>query len=450
MGLHQIHAITDGVGSEERQERYKAYRSLYLRDKWFSISRGSICWLPRSDSCLPSELSQEIACNPYYSTRLSLAIIQEDIYKLLYSADSPRLSVENYKSEVSRIEESLDNWAKSQEIFSSSSSCSRDIVDLQLEFLGTRINAFRGSSDPMHLQRVLNDARASCMLLLISYGKHDDSMIEQLELLPLSKSPSKSLGRAATRASKRKGLNKHPQSNNGKGNLVTVAPLRFHSLLDSFSVPAFFLLVTSALWPLSTRDEPQARQDLILLQQVCDCYNDLDARNPVNNYTRKVGCTFKNLLAVVNIIREFQEPQPSSSNPRQQSSDPNASTNTQSIINQKTPSFPDFSDLPGPPVYLTPSIAQDTLSLSKNISARTTEAISAGESPVMLTPLDADYLGQWYDAPRQTTPSPNFQQSHPSIPGRKRPRLDDAETNLDDPDATSLSDFFPTTNMIPF
>lgn len=438
MGLHQTHAASVGVSPEEAQGRFKVFRSLYLRDKSFSISRGSTCWLPSFDCSLSSELGQNAFTDSSYAARSQLAALQEEIYRLFHSAESQRQSLVKRKRALSRIEQSLEVWANAHDIFSSLSTGARN-VDLQLEFLAARISAFRGSSESSYIRRALNDARASCLLLLISYGKHDQSIVKWLEILPLSNSPSKSLGNAASpQPSKSKNSNTDSLSNNARENTSESVSLRFQTL-DTFSVPGFFLLVKNVIWPVSGNDESQAEEDINLLQKVCACYKELDARLQANNYTRKVSRAFERLLEVVNLFKNSQQ-LPTPPHGTHQSSNTHSPPSTPNIFGRPQ-GLSDFADLSVPSVNPVPSMFWDGLS-TKDTSMRTIGTATRGSSPGIPTPVESEYIGQRYD--RLSQPSV----SSPS--SKKRPRLYEPDMSMDDPDTRLLSDFLAVSPMMSF
>lgn len=427
MGLHQTHAASDGVGPEEAQERFKVFTSLYLRDKSFSISRGSICWLPSFDCILSSELGQLASADSNWAARIQLARLQEEIYRLFHSAESQKQCTAKHMVALSRIEQNIERLANAHDIFSSPYTGTRD-VDLQLEFLSARISALRGNTEASHIRRALDAARASCLLLLISYGKYDQSMMERLETLVLSKSPSRALGKSAS-----------PPANARKSTSESV-PLLSHSLLDTFSVPAFFLLVKTLIWPVSANDESQAEEDMDLLQKVCACCKELDAKTQANNHTRKVGRALQRLLRVVNLIKNSQQlPTPLSGTP--QSSKTHTPPFTHNYFSGPQ-GFSDLIDLPAPSALpLPPAVSWDCL-LSNKSSTRTSDTASTGAPPGMNTPMDSEYTSQPFDALQGHYFSPHFQQQNVSVPSRKRPCWSEPDVPMDDfPDARLLSDF---------
>ena len=305
MGLHQAPSAPEGLSSEEAQERVKAFTSLNLRDKRHLILRGSICWLPSFDCSLSSDFGGRGYGNSKYATRIQLASLQDESYRLLHSADSSRRSSTKFKSSLLRLDQGLGHWADASGLFSSPYAPSHEI-DLQLEFLAVRICVFRKSQESRHTRQALIDSRVSCLLVLISCGKHDPSMIEQLDDLLLPSSPTRSLGRGTSRRTSR---SSKASAESPKMDTSESSPLRFHRVLDSFSAPAFFLLATNVIWPSSAYDELKAEEDLHLLQRTSACYKELDAGTQANNYTRKVGRAFESVLEVANLVKTSQQSQ---------------------------------------------------------------------------------------------------------------------------------------------
>jgi hypothetical protein len=437
MGLHQKPAASVGLGAGETEERVKVFRSLYLRDKSLAISRGSVCWLPSFDCSLSSELSQIASADSNCAARIPLSRIQEDIYKVFHSPELARQSSAVHKSALLRIEQDLERWAHSNDI--SSLPCTgAGSVDLQLEFLAARISAFRGSSEPNHVHRLFNDARASCLLLLTSYGKNDRPTAEFPEPLPLSSNPAKPLSVKSPRSSKSRTSNSD-DSERGmrvdatKENVGDGAPLRFHPLLETFSVIAFFLLVKNVMWPVSPKDESHIEEDVRILRKVCACYKELDARTQADNHIRKVGLVFERLIEIINITNNYEPAQTSTHEPRNSSNTP---SNVQNFL-CGSQIFPDFSDLPAPSAYPMPSMSWDSLSF-KNTSTRTADSASTNPSPRLLTPMESDFF------------SPQFQQTLISS-NRKRPRLSPADPSMDDyTSSRMLSDFLAASPMMSF
>lgn len=435
MGLHQTHAASDDITREEAQERFKVFRSLYLRDKSCSISRGSICWLPSFDCSLSSEFAEVGSADSSCAARIQLAKLQEDIYRLFHSAESQRQSPAKHKSSLSRIEQNLERWAKTYEIFSSLSTNARD-VDLQLEFLAARTSAFYGSSEPAYIRQALNDSRASCLLLLIFYGKHDQSMIERCELL-FSKRSTKSTGQ--TPGSRSHKSNQKSTSNTEREEKGESASPCFHSLLDTFSVPGFFLLVKNIIWPLSASDGSQIEEDIDLLQRVCVCYKELITRYNTKNHTHKVGRAFETLLEVINFIKNSQTLQRSMPGTHQNSNTQVPPT-TQNLFSGP-PDLSDYNDLPVSSTYSMSSLSWDSF-MTKNNSTATKDTPSTVASPGLRTPIDSLHLGQVYEPLQQQSFPSHFQQQTQSATGRKRPRMSEPDVSLDDyPDSGSLFDF---------
>jgi hypothetical protein len=421
MGLHQTHSGSDGITPEEAQERFMVFRSLYLRDKSYLISRGSICWLPTFDSNLSCEVGKVGFTDTNYSARIQLATLQEDIYRSFRSAESQKQSPAKRKSSLTRIEQNLERWANAHDVFNSpSSGTSIRSIDLRLEFLATRISAFCASSEPGHIRQAIIDSRASCLILLLSHGKHEESTVERLEALLPSKSLSKSLGNTdSSRSGKRNSSDKAPAPKTGAECISESAPLQFHNLPDTFSVPAFFILAKNIL--LSDQPDDSRAEDVSLLQKVCVCYKELDARTRSNNRTRNVGRAFERLLEIVNLLRNFQQHQ-ASPQAADGISNTNAQSNSQDLFGS-LPALTDFMYLPTPSAYSTPLMPSwDNLSMQ---AMGATDAESLNGPHGLLSPMDMEFFGQRFDSPQQQYPL-----TFSAPESRKRARLSNAEMSL--------------------
>lgn len=444
MGLHQSHVTQNSFCLEDAEERFKVIRSLYLRDKSLLLSQGSICWLPTFDCTLASTVVQCSARELGYNPRIQLAAIQEEVYRLFYSAESHNQPDMKRKSELARLGENLDRWADAHDIFASTLPASD--ADLKLDFFATRISAFRESSEENHVRQVISDARASCLLLLMSYGKLDQSMVTRFETIPFLKSPSKRLGKAVdSRTSKGKTTHKEATVNSKIG----PGGMKFHSLLETFSISAFLVLVKNILLAVSSSDVLQAEDDINLLEKVCACYQELDVRNQDETYIHKVGRIFSGFLQIAHLLRPHQQLQTPATGTK-----PGSNTNNQFIRSPiffgRQQAISDLADLSGPPSHLTLSMSHEGFS-AKIPPMTTPEMTTTGTSPTFHTAMESEFSSPWYDSQRQQRFSPPLQQPF-SAPGRKRPRLYEADFALDDsdPDPTLLSDFLNATQNVSF
>ena len=442
MGLDQARSVPEGVNSEEAQERLKVFTSLYLRDKSFSTLRGSLCWLPSFDCSLSSDLGERGSADPRVAVRIQLARLQDESYRLLHSADSSRRSSAKYQSALLRIEQGLGHWANANanELFSSPSAGSRD-VDLQLEFLALSIGVFRQSPNPNNIRQVLSDSRASCLLIVVLYGKHQPYMIEQLDDLLLSKCPSKSPdGRYSGRSSE-SGNSSAPESM--KQNTSESVPSRSHSLLDSFPMTAFFMLATNVIRPSSAYDETKAEEDLNLLQRTCDCYKEVNARTQANNHTRKVGRAFESLLEVVNLLKSAENFQFQS--PHSETQQGNNAHNVSSTINTFGEQHR-LSDLPSPSASSTAPTPWESFS-NKNASTTTPGTPSAGAPPGMFTPMDSQY----HDPSRQNLFFPHMQQQMMQPQSSNHQATSESDVSMDYyADSRLVSEFLATNPSMSF
>ncbi|KKA23239.1 transcription factor Cys6 [Rasamsonia emersonii CBS 393.64] len=439
IGLHQMHAASNGVSQEEAEERFKVLRSLYLLDKSCAISRGSICWLPSFDCGISSVLSQPAFSDPTYAARMELAMLQEEIYRLFHSAESQKQSVAEHKIALARVDQRLERWANAHDIYSSSHLVGQDI-DLKLDYFAARITAFHGSPDPGHLRRALNDARASCLLLLTSLDEHNPAMVEWLEGLLLSMHSLKFVDRKLGQQQD-KNTQDHADFAAAKNEKAhEPGPSHFHRLLSSFPVPAFFLMAKNIVGSISGDNQAQAEGDLNLLQMVCACFKGLDSRIPADNYTRRVGRAFERLLEIIHLIINPQ----TSSLETQDSFHSQGTPSTQSLV-AGVPNLTDFGDLTSP----TGAVPAVTVSWdgftnkSTTVTTNTNQIDTPGTitPPSLLTPVDMSYLTQPADALRQQSYPSRAPRRPMGPPSRKRRHLSDEDVvSMDSQSETFLFD----------
>lgn len=279
MGLHQQRVSGSRTPSEEDEERLKVFRSLFLRDKTFSISRGINCWLPSLECSISFALGKSLPTDTVMLARLQLARLQEEIYRALYSSESFPLSTNQQRAAICRIEEGLRQWAE-EAYEDPKSSKAVHAIDVQLDFRASRIVALRSSSDPKHMEQIVLEARASSLLLITAVGRVANAAPSTPESLPsgLAFGSPSSLSQSES---------EH-------------ASLRIRSLAERFSVPAFFALVRNLIWPVL---EDLDQCDLELLHAVSQIFKDLEHGTRVKTYTRIVSDTFQSLLTIVQVLR---------------------------------------------------------------------------------------------------------------------------------------------------
>ncbi|KAL8846081.1 MAG: hypothetical protein Q9221_008801 [Calogaya cf. arnoldii] len=86
----------------------------------------------------------------------------------------------------------------------------------------------------------------------------------------------------------------------------------FTSVLDAFSVPAFFVLLEALL---QSTDVPRSVADAELVRKVSACYTESTGRLQSNSYHRKVAWIFERLLATIDAFRQPQQHLPESPSP---------------------------------------------------------------------------------------------------------------------------------------
>ncbi|KAL9594044.1 MAG: hypothetical protein Q9219_007251 [cf. Caloplaca sp. 3 TL-2023] len=245
MGLHKAQATSNGSNAEERQERWMVCRSLYLRDKGFTVTRGSVSWLPEFN--FNQILGINGDRNPVYSSRLELASLQDKIYRLANSIKSIPSSSTKVQESLNRIQQGLKDLAQSHGLFSTNEDdCSPRHTALQLDFLATRIGALQESPVSSHGRLVRMDARVSCLLLLLARGDGNQTVQERYNQLMLScrsqyPPPSNQDTTLQGIAMGSDDPISHKQDRTWSRTLL--------GLLDGFPASAFFVLMRYILWP---------------------------------------------------------------------------------------------------------------------------------------------------------------------------------------------------------
>jgi hypothetical protein len=259
---------------EEAQQRTKTFISLHLRDKTLALTMSSICWLPSYDHSLSPQIIPSTFADPHIVDRAHLAEIQEQLYR--YLAVEPQ---QQTPRELASIYQNLDKWVTSHDIYGFP-FLSLHEAELRLTFLATRMLAYSCSRDDSRRQALLEDARTSCIILLIAYEKHDQGMLSMFKSLR-STSPGK-MHNTASAASK------SPPAG------------RLTSLINAFPVMAFFQLTKNIMWS----EEPEhtsksgevSHTDLKLLQDVYTCTVEVNSRTPSQNRASQIECIFSKVL----------------------------------------------------------------------------------------------------------------------------------------------------------
>lgn len=291
MGLHQTQLFPHETSSYEILERAKVIQSLYVRDKSLCTTRGSVSWLPTHDSNIVPQLSAAIERQVPYSDTLKLAMIQDDIYRLTHTASfrTSRPSKSQTAKLLLSIEHQLEQYTRTFGIFNcQASSYNPRRAMLTLEFLTTRILALQQGSEQRHAEQIRSDARASCLLLLIAHGARDRQVIDSFNALTCQTATCSDLDENLT--------------------TIEASTVSFASVLDAFSLSAFFILLKDIL--RSSENDGRSVADLDLLRRVSTCYINSTERMQSNSYHRKVAWTFEQLLTISEMIKNPEHHQP--------------------------------------------------------------------------------------------------------------------------------------------
>ncbi|GAW13911.1 hypothetical protein ANO14919_033030 [Xylariales sp. No.14919] len=312
-GLHRPEATPTELSEDEAQERYKTFMSLHLRDKTLCLTLSSVCWLPSFDQSPSPQSISSLFTDPHIRARLHLAEIQEELYR--YLSSEPRQS-DRTNSEIASIYRKLDSWARNHDI-STVPFASGHKSELLLTFLGTRILAYNGSHDERDKRIIVDDARASCILLLVSYKKYDDSVLSTIQSLHLmSKTAASSTS-----------VIEHSADKSAK---LPASIGRLTSLLNAFPTIAFFQLAKHILWPEEPEVLPEngrrAHTDLELLQDVHSCVVEVNSKTQSQSRARQVERIYSHMIELIQLMRRRFDSTCSSNGPDSRLQTPNPSS----------------------------------------------------------------------------------------------------------------------------
>lgn len=310
MGLHQAQLFPDETSAYDTLERAKVVQSLYVRDKSLCTTRGSVSWMPTHDCNIAPQISSAVDRRRPYLEKLHLARIQDDIYRLTHTASFRTSGHNNLQTAkaLRSIEHQLEQYTRTFGIFTCrASSYNSSRAMLTLEFLTTRILALQHGSEQRHAERLRSDARTSCLLLLIAHGVQDRQVVDAFNTLTCQSTP---------------------QSDPGENlSAIEASAVSFATVLDAFSLPAFFILLKDIL--RFSENDNRSNADLDLLRRVCACYTLSTERMQSNSYHRKVAWTFEQLLSISDLIKHPEKHQLASVTPTTSISQVTLSQDTQ-------------------------------------------------------------------------------------------------------------------------
>lgn len=264
MGLDKPPTATD----ESTLERSKVVQALYIRDNRLCISRGTPSWFPSMKYTSQSQPNAMDSESPYES-HLRLAMIQNDIYTQSNVAEA---------IDVRNVEQQLNQYMnKYQLLHRPLPSIVSQPVQV-LESLATRILAFYHAPD-VYAVRARSDARASCLLVLMSYGDKGQDVTDAFRKLV-------------------------PAADDEMG--LDTSSNTFFTALDAFSIPGVFILLRGLMQMNDAQPEFTIISDLDLLHRLSACYTEQTQRMPSTHYHRKVSWILDQLLLVIDMIQHPQ------------------------------------------------------------------------------------------------------------------------------------------------
>ncbi|KAF2827804.1 hypothetical protein CC86DRAFT_347591 [Ophiobolus disseminans] len=373
MGLQHANIPPQDASLGDQTESAKVLQSLFTRDKTLGTTRGSVSWLSKYDCFIANGTNQQAL----YSDRMQLSCIQDDIHRMIQD-QSRRRSISSRKQQAALqvIEEQLNAFASASGIFNTPHAFSKRRATMALEFLSTRILAFQQGSEARHAEKMRSDARASCLLLLIADGDQDEKIHKTFRTLvcPTSQAYPRDKGDAS----------------------IEVQAVPFTSIFDTFSVPAFFILLEGLLRPSNGESTVQDDADLELLIKVSASYKRCIGRIQANSYHGKVGWMFEKLLGMISHLQQAEHPSSISTPPPTTAAEKSFSNST-----TRVPNSPQM-------LAMDTAFATSTAQMPGLIT-------SMDFSNLMMTPKDGD-MRDWFTSPPTLTTPLSWDGCFPATP----------------------------------
>lgn len=276
-GIHKAELYPPENADLESIERSKVLRSLFIRDRALCTNRGAVSWLHNHNGDIISRMSAGIGRPGLYSANLELAVIQDQIHHITRGyRDYSVCSFSRVQGALMSIDAQLQHFAAEFGVLDGREdiSCPQGAF-MPLEFLATRILAFRQSLHPVHKERALADSKAACLLFLTSNGEREQKTVDSFYAL---------VGHTGTCHTPGLCGSQLPHS------------VPFSSTLNAFPVASFFILMEEIMSNGAALQVPDT--DINLLERVADCYTQLTAWMQPNSYHSKVARVFNQLLEI--------------------------------------------------------------------------------------------------------------------------------------------------------
>ncbi|WPH01314.1 Hypothetical protein R9X50_00415300 [Acrodontium crateriforme] len=289
MGLHHTKYSALESNDVDTVERHKVFCALYARDRSLCILRGRLSWMSSDEYNITSQLGiASTEGGRPYNDRYRLTGLQDEIHRLSTGISLGKLTSQSkIQTRLRVIEARLDEFANDSTFLQATEGASPVLALMPLEFLASRILALQYGIEERHKTQVLSDARASCLLLLIACGEQDRQLLDQLNSLH---GPQRS---DQTPVNEISGVRKNASF--------------FKNALDSFSVPAFFVLLNRLLQSREEEEPTGATPDIDLLRKVSAVYKTHAGGIQAGSYHGKLAQVFGRLLAMAELLNDRPE-----------------------------------------------------------------------------------------------------------------------------------------------
>ena len=243
------------------------------------------------DSNISFQLIPSMFADPQIAGRVSLAESQEQLYRCL-SVETAQ-PIAQIRRELLEIRRNLGRWTTIHGIDTLPLSSQR--AELELNILSTRMLLERAFRDKAHEQTLLDDARTCCLILLVSYEKHDQDLWNLLQSL-------RSVTTTTYKGLPHTGISSTATSNNAS------EMSGFLSLIDAFPIMAFFQLAKKVLWRQRSRDvfvaDAENLMDIKILREVHCCFAEANGKTRSDNRISRTERVFGCILELIQQLRK--------------------------------------------------------------------------------------------------------------------------------------------------
>lgn len=299
-------AVSSCLSVSEMDERRKVYQSLYIRDRYSMIASGSLISLEGATAGVT-----HVSDHPAH---WELAKIQDKVHKAL---SLNGISHSERRNIVRNLQKEVRAWQQKYSVPSSKRPADVCSIVLHLQFVGIRMHlAMASTGSP--LGDVLDDARFSCLLLILSCSRYRTEALEIRMQEVLRRMDVTRQTHERFRMSFPSLSSPVPSPTPYLVNGTSETPIPSHRLINNFPITAIFIIARSILDIAGVcgdeqripREGPDIEKDVELLHQLLSCFQNTPPlvgheRLP-GTYDYKLGRIVEHLIRVIRVMGQHK------------------------------------------------------------------------------------------------------------------------------------------------